>query len=112
MIAHELPPLSGAAEATSVDSYEYLLRLRMDRVKASAVTEQEKAVAVARAAVAELEGTTAQQLWLRDLDEFQAVWDKMRAERQAALEGAGKKGAGGGKVGGKKITIKPKAVKA
>ena len=35
MIAHDLPALSGDGVATNVDSYDYLLRLRMDRVKAA-----------------------------------------------------------------------------
>jgi DNA topoisomerase-2 len=86
MKAHELPPLSGP-DAESVDSYEYLLRLRMDRVKASAVDDQEKAVAVARAAVAALEGTTAGAMWLKDLEEFVGAWEAMRAEREALLSG-------------------------
>lgn len=111
MIAHELPALSGEGVATSVDSYEYLLRLRIDRVKAAAVTEQESAVAKARAAVAELEGTTAQALWMRNLDDFMAAWEKMRSERAAALEGKSKAGAGG--AAAKRVgKIKPKAAKA
>lgn len=113
MMAHELPALSGDRAAESVDSYEYLLRLRMDRVKAAAVVEQEKAVAVARAALAELEGTAAATLWLRDLEEFLASWCKMRSEREAALAGGGarRKAAAGGKATAvKKATIKPKAV--
>lgn len=108
MIAHELPGLSGDGDAKKVDSYEYLLRLRMDRVKAAAVQEQEKAVAVARAAVAELESTTAATMWLRDLEGFSAAWSKMRAEREAALANGGKRGkktAGGPKT----FKIKPKA---
>jgi DNA topoisomerase II len=109
MIAHELPALSSDGLVEKVDSYEYLLRLRMDRVKAAAVQEQEKAVAVARAAVAELEGTTAQALWLRDLEGFSAVWAKMRADRETALVNGGKKGK---KTAGQKtFRIKPKAPK-
>jgi DNA topoisomerase-2 len=106
MIAHELPALSADGVATNVDAYEYLLRLRMDRVKAAAVAEQERAVAVARAAVAELEGTTAQAMWLRDLEAFSAAWTKMQAEREAALAG------GGGRkkeIKGRQFKIKPKA---
>ena len=107
MIAHELPALSADKIATNVDAYDYLLRLRMDRVKAAAVQDQEKAVAVARAAVAELEATTAQALWLRDLDAFLAAWTKMREEREAALEGAA---AGKTKSKVRVARIKPKTV--
>jgi len=86
MKMHELPALSGP-DVESVDSYEYLLRLRMDRVKAAAVAEQEKAVAVARAAVAVLEATTAAAMWLRDLDDFVTGWQAMKKAREALLAG-------------------------
>jgi len=86
MKMHELPALSGP-DVENVDSYEYLLRLRMDRVKAAAVAEQEKAVAVARAAVAVLEATTAAAMWLRDLDDFVAGWQAMKKAREALLSG-------------------------
>ena len=109
MIAHELPALSGDHDAKKVDSYDYLLRLRMDRVKAAAVTEQEKAVAVARGHVAELEGTTAQAMWLRDLEGFMAVWGKVRVERETALANGGKRGKK--TEGPKTFRIKPKAAK-
>jgi hypothetical protein len=87
MIAHELPPLSGDKVETNVDAYEYLLRLRMDRVKAAAVDDHQKAVVVARAALEALEATTAAAMWLSDLADFETAWKKMRAEREAALEG-------------------------
>ena len=92
MIAHGLPALSGDKIATNVDAYEYLLRLRMDRVKAAAIEEHKKAVLVAQAALAALEATTAAAMWLSDLTEFETAWKKMRAEREAALEGKPKPG--------------------
>jgi DNA topoisomerase-2 len=101
MKKHSLPALSGAHDVEDIESYEYLLRLRMDRVKAAAVTEAEEAVARARAAVAELEATTAAQLWLRDLAEFEETWTKMRSEREFALLNGGvapKAGAGKKKI--------------
>jgi hypothetical protein len=91
MIAHELPPFSGDKVKTNVDAYDYLLRLRMDRVKAAAVEEHQKAVIVAEAALAALEATTAAAMWLSDLAEFETAWKKMRTEREAALEGKSKK---------------------
>jgi DNA topoisomerase-2 len=87
MIAHELPALSADKVTTNVDAYDYLLRLRMDRVKAAAVEEHQKAVVAAQAALASLETTTAQAMWLFDLGEFETAWKKMRVEREAALEG-------------------------
>lgn len=90
MIAHELPPLSGDKVQTNVDAYDYLLRLRMDRVKAAAVEEHKKAVVVAQEALAALEATTAAAMWLADLADFEKAWIKMRAEREAALAGKAK----------------------
>jgi DNA topoisomerase-2 len=101
LIAHELPALSGNRSATNVDAYDYLLRLRMDRVKAAAVEEHQRAVVAAKAALAALEATTASAMWLSDLGDFEAAWKKMRAEREAALEGKGRKV--------KAFKVKPKA---
>ena len=87
MKAHDLPalsPVKAGAVADSVDGWEYLLRLRMDRVKASAVTDAEAAVAAARAGVETLEATTAGQMWLADLAEFEVSYEKMGAARAAA----------------------------
>ena len=89
MKKHALPPLSGGKDVDDVDSYDYLLRLRMDRVKASAVADAEALVVKAKAVVAELEATKATQMWLRDLGEFDAAWGKMREEREAALANGG-----------------------
>jgi DNA topoisomerase-2 len=82
MKRHELPPLSGPEEK-GVDAWDYLLRLRMDRVKASAVKEAEEKVAQAMGALKELQETTASQLWLKDLKEVETGWEKMLAVRNA-----------------------------
>ena len=89
MIVNRLPPLSNPDKAGDVDSYEYLLRLRMDRVKASAVTEAEKAVLAARISYEALRDTTASALWLSDLNEFEEAWSTMETQRQAASSGTG-----------------------
>jgi DNA topoisomerase-2 len=90
MVAHALPALSAGA-AGSVDCYEYLLRLRMDRVKASAITDAERYACEARAAVEELENTTAGQLWLKDLGELETAFIKQGEVRAAAMASAPKK---------------------
>jgi DNA topoisomerase-2 len=77
--AHSLPALSG--DADSVDGYEYLLRLRMDRVKANAIVEAEESVKKAMAAVDLLEKTTASELWLKELDDFESGWVTMMKAR-------------------------------
>lgn len=104
MKKHELPALSAKAEAKGaddVDGWDYLLRLRMDRVKASAVDDAEKAVILAREAVAKLEATTAAQLWLSDLDEFETALLKMEEVRVAACSTGKRLNLKGGK--GKKV---------
>jgi hypothetical protein len=57
----------------------------MDRVKAAAVVEQEKAVEQALNAVKALEATTSNALWLKDLDEFEATWTTVLRAREDAL---------------------------
>jgi DNA topoisomerase II len=89
MELHELPPLSKPDDPTSVDAYDYLLRLRMDRVKASAVADAEKAVIAARMAYEALRDTTASALWLNDLDEVEQAWDVMIQCRQTASSSIG-----------------------
>jgi DNA topoisomerase-2 len=77
--AHSLPALSG--DAGSVDGYDYLLRLRMDRVKANAIVEAEELVKKARGAVDLLEKTTASELWLKELEDFESGWETMMKAR-------------------------------
>jgi DNA topoisomerase-2 len=88
MKEHELPALSGSEDEKGVDAWDYLLRLRMDRVKASAVDDAEKAVMVAKEAVAVLKGTTAEQLWLHDLADIEPAWQKMITTRSNACASA------------------------
>ena len=85
MILHDLPPLSDPNNVESLDAYEYLLRLRMDRVKASAIEEAEKAVVAARMAYEELRDTTASALWLEDLNDFESAWSTMQAYRENSM---------------------------
>ena len=91
MKKHDLPPLSsygsgqsGKVKEDEIDGWEYLLKLRMDRVKASAVEDAEKAVLLARATVERLQSTTAAQMWLADLEEFEVALTKMGEVRAAA----------------------------
>jgi DNA topoisomerase-2 len=93
MKTHDLPALSHASgqgvkaketKEDDIDGWDYLLRLRMDRVKASAVEDAEKAAVAALTAVAVLQATTAAQMWLADLDEFEVSLTKMGEVRAAA----------------------------
>ena len=87
MKTHSLPALS-KPNAEDVDSYDYLLRLRIDRVKAAAIKEIEQALVESRMAYETLRDTTASALWLDDLKEFEGAWLRMKAHREQVLAGA------------------------
>ena len=89
MIMLELPPLSNPEKPDDIDSYEYLLRLRMDRVKASAIEDAERAVLAARMAYETLRDTTASALWANDLDAFEDAWSNMEMHRHTATSSTG-----------------------
>ena len=86
MRKHDLPVWAEGVKAKegTVDGWDYLLRMRMDRVKATAVADAEEAVMVARKAVAELRETTAGQLWLKDLADFETGLELQAKVRLAA----------------------------
>jgi hypothetical protein len=83
MRALDLPALSGG---DGLKGYEYLLRMRIDRLKAAAVAELEGEHANLMRVRAALESTTAEQLWLADLDEFSAAWTSYSTDRAAAYD--------------------------
>ena len=89
MKKHKLPCLSKITEPDNVDSYEYLLRIRMDRVKASAIADAENAVLKAEELLKALEGTMASTLWLKELDELMTAWTIMKEDRLTLLSGSG-----------------------
>ena len=96
------------SEGEGLKGYEYVLKMRIDRIKASAVAELEKEVAEAKEKHAELEANTPESLWLADLQEFADAWDNYSAWRNAAYESAAAVKPDSGK---KKVIRKAKAVK-
>jgi DNA topoisomerase-2 len=97
-----IPPLSKPEAPDTVEAYDYVLRLRMDRVKASAVEALDKEVAVLRASRGEMERSTPAALWASDLDEFEAAWTRHLDARVAAQTLTGT---------AKKVVIRKKVVK-
>jgi DNA topoisomerase-2 len=81
LVAAELPALSDPKEVDNIKSYEYLLRMRLDRLKAAAVDELTRQVEAAEAAFKELEATSEAELWLKDLADFELAWTALQAER-------------------------------
>ena len=86
MKKHNLPALTNIAAPDDVDSYDYLLRLRIDRVKASAIEDALKAVMKATELLNTLEKTTASALWTSDLSDFVIAWEHMKSERIKLLQ--------------------------
>ena len=89
-----IPALSDPSAADSVDGYEYVLRLRIDRVKQAAIVELDKQVAERRAQMEELEKQTPAGMWLADLVDFESAWSKYVAERRVATDTPAIGGAG------------------
>lgn len=77
----EIPPLSGRDAPDSVDSYEYVLRMRIDRVKKSAVIELDSQITEKQTEIERLEAETGSSLWLTDLTEFDECWKKFSGDR-------------------------------
>jgi DNA topoisomerase-2 len=80
-----IPALTNMALPDEYDSYEYVLRMRIDRVKEAAVIELDRQLAEKRGEIAVLEGQTGAGLWLADLAEFEEAW---RAYTVARIESA------------------------
>ena len=86
--SEKLPALDAMDQPDDINSYEYLLRMRMDRVKASAVEDARNHVEAAKVALELLRGTSAENMWIRDLDVFEKSWVALQDTRDAARTGA------------------------
>jgi DNA topoisomerase II len=69
-----VPPRSDREHPNTLGAYEYLLRMRVDRLKKSSVEDAEKELEGVKVKLKELETTTATTLWLAELDECASVW--------------------------------------
>jgi len=81
-----LPALS---ESDGLRGYEYLLRMRVDRLKASAVAELEKEVLETQGSHAELLAKKPEDIWAADLEEFDEAWSEYCAWRVASYASSG-----------------------
>ena len=75
-----LPPLSSPG-SEDLRGYEYLLRMRVDRLKAAAVLELEAELVTVTAARDALAAKKPEDLWLTDLDVFSAAYDVFSAAK-------------------------------
>ena len=100
-----VPPLSDPEKRDDLAGYEYLMKSRIDRLRASAVLALEKEEAHAKEARAALSAKSAEDLWMTDLTVFEAAWADHEARREASMPrgedgdagGASKKGGAGKK---------------
>ena len=76
-----IPALSNMDKPDEYDSYEYCVKMRIDRVKQSAVVDLDKQIAEKQTEIDRLEMETANSLWLSDLDDFEVSWNDMSALR-------------------------------
>jgi DNA topoisomerase-2 len=70
-----LPPRSDRTNPETMGAFEYLLRMRVDRIKKKSVEESEHEVANTKKKLTDLESKTATTIWLEELDEFMEEWD-------------------------------------
>jgi len=96
----KLPPLS---DGEGLKGYEYLLRMRIDRLKASSVAELAKEVADMTAERDRLAATPPETIWSLELDAFSTAWETYSKERTATYTVAATVPVK------KKRTVKPKA---
>jgi len=103
-----IPPLSCPEKPDAYDSYDYVLRMRMDRVKQSAVIELDEQIAEKQTEKERLEAETASSLWLADLTEFQEAWVKYSEVRVQESVSVAKSESAAGKAPRKKPTVSVK----
>jgi DNA topoisomerase-2 len=80
----KLPPLSMPSAANDLRAYEYLLRMRVDRLKAKAVLELEEELAAVQKVRGSLAAKTPEALWMEDLTVFETAYAKFMDQRMAA----------------------------
>jgi hypothetical protein len=100
--ALDLPALSDAEKVGQVEGYEYLLRMRIDRVKASAVLDLDRQYIEHTTTAEELRSKSAADLRMADLDQFEGAWKAMAAQREATAAAVA---AGGSAVPSKKKRV-------
>ncbi len=81
--SHKFPPLSVPNNVDDLKSYEYLLRMRIDRLKASSLDELKKEMDERILDRDELFGTSEEELWSDDLDLFEVAYKEYEAVRKS-----------------------------
>lgn len=101
----DIPPLSCMDKPDEYDSYDFVLRMRIDRLKQSAVVELDEVIGAKMGEIEHLEGQTGSSLWLSDLAELDEAWKKY-SELRAAESVAVASGEAGSAAGKKKPVVR------
>ena len=109
--ALSLPPISSPDTANDLKAYEYLLRIRIDRIKASAVEELRNQVAAATMERDTLSSKSSETLWLADLEIFEEAYVRFTARKKEIVDEAQRVQAGVVKAVPKKRTYAKKDTK-
>jgi hypothetical protein len=80
---HKFPPLSEPKNIDDLKSYEYLLRMRIDRLKASSLDELKSDLDERILDRDELSETTEEELWSDDLHLFEVAYKEYEAIRKS-----------------------------
>ena len=88
-----LPPRSDRENSQTLGAFEYLLRMRVDRIKKSAVLEAEEEVKAITAQLKHFEDTNARALWKDDLVAFQEAWQRHKQTMMGVLTASAEAGA-------------------
>jgi DNA topoisomerase-2 len=80
-----LPPRSDRGAPDTLGAYEYLLRMRIDKIKRASVEASVKDVEATKKKIEVLEATNAKTIWIQELDEFLEAWKKMEANTLGIL---------------------------
>jgi DNA topoisomerase-2 len=78
-----LPRLSKSGDEPSLADFEYVLKLRIDRLKAKAVLDLQAELENLKLVRETLAAKSPESLWLTDLDAFSVAYEKFHAVREA-----------------------------
>jgi DNA topoisomerase-2 len=80
-----LPPRSDRANPDTLGAYEYLLRMRIDKLKKRSVLDAEEELTSVKKKLVILEKTLASEVWSQELEEFLDVWISTEKHMLAVL---------------------------
>ncbi len=80
-----LPPRSDREAPETLGAFEYLLKMRVDRIKKTSVDEAASDVQATKKKLVELESTSSASIWAKELEEFLERWERTEKHMLAVL---------------------------